>query len=97
MERDSYLGFYILESCLLNYFGKSFPCDLICHTHAKSLSFFSLSEPVSHTSELKTSMGQFLGGSVVRILALSLPRAWVQSLIRELRSHRLQGGAKKIN
>ena len=33
---------------------------------------------------------------MVRILALSLPRAWVQSLIRELRSHRLQGGAKKL-
>ena len=35
---------------------------------------------------------EFPGGSVVRT-AFSLPRAWAQSLVRELRSHKLSGTA----
>ena len=35
-----------------------------------------------------TKSGEFLGGPVVRTL-LSSPRVWVDSLVRELRFHKL--------
>ena len=41
------------------------------------------------------SLGEFPGGPVVRTVALSLPRAWVQSLVGELKSHKLHDTAKK--
>ena len=40
-------------------------------------------------------IGDFPGGSVVRTLHFSLLRAWVQSLLWELRSHKLCLAAKK--
>ena len=45
-------------------------------------------------SQEKIKSGEFPGGAVVET-ALSLPWAWVQSVVRELRSHKLHSAAKK--
>ena len=39
--------------------------------------------------------GQFPGGPVVKMLLLPMYGAWVQSLVRELRSYIPHGGKKK--
>ena len=52
--------------------------------------------PVHSTSFLQKLPGQeFPGGPVIRTLEFSLPWAWVQSLVRELRSHKLCRVAKR--
>ena len=46
---------------------------------------------------MKTDPGEFLGSRVVGGSVLSLPRTRVQSLVRELRSHKPQDVASQTN
>ena len=49
-----------------------------------------------HVSFKISVLGEFPGSPVVRT-ALSLPKAWAQSLVGELRSHEPHGVTKKNN